>query len=304
MNAIYAVRDKQVIKYDIISSDEKTYSLRDTSCRNHDNCEIRISRNELDKSGSYNAEENIEFLNDSSIEYKYFHTELIFFLDENDAKIEVENRCIKAYEELLDNEIVLRDRMEKAISDLEKYLKNIPNFTEKLEIDYGSHIYAYDIDKVLNETRKVYNGQTLSVEEALRNSIYDFTINDVAEITKTKNGAITKKTEMFIDNRYDEGSLNESEIYLKVENVDGKIELSRMSFYDYDDDNVIESEYCKGTRIFHEGYKTIYKCEKAVINEILNKYNERMSGTLKSITKYEGYLKEHKKLLEGLCVSR
>lgn len=34
MNAIYAVRDKQVIKYDIISSDEKTYSLRDTSCRN------------------------------------------------------------------------------------------------------------------------------------------------------------------------------------------------------------------------------------------------------------------------------
>lgn len=301
MNAIYAVRDKNVIRYDIIDSDEKTYSLRDTSCRNHDNCEIRISRNELDNLGFYNAEENVEFLNDSAVSYKYFHIGLIFFLDETDTKIEVENRWINAYKELLNNEIALRDRLQKAISDLKTYMKRIPNFTEKLEIGYGFHIFAYDINKVTDETCKVYNGQTLSVEEALRNSIYDFTINNVSEIVRTRNGVITKKTEMFADNRENEDSLNEYEIYLKVENVNGKIELSRMSYCDYHD---YEIEYCKGTRIFHEGYKTIYECEKVIINEILDKFNERLTCTLKSITKYEGYLKEHEEQLKGLEQSR
>lgn len=299
MAAIYTIRDYQIIRYDIIDSDENTYSLRDTSCRNHDNCEIRISRKELDDSGSYNVGENVEFLNDSAVSYKYFHIGLIFFLDETDAKIEVENRWINAYKELLNNEITLRDRLQKAISDLKNYMKNIPNFTEKLEIGYGSHIFAYDINKVTDETCKVYNGQTLSVEEALRNSIYDFTINNVSEIVRTRNGVITKKTEMFVDNREDEDSLNEYEIYLKVENVNGKIELSRMSYYDD-----YEIEYCKGTRIFHEGYKTIYECEKVIINEIFEKYDKRMVDNLKSITKYEGYLKEHEEQLKGLEQSR
>jgi hypothetical protein len=299
MAAIYAIRDYQIIRYDIIDSDENTYSLRDTSCKTHDNCEIRISRKELDDSGSYNVGENVEFLNDSAVSYKYFHIGLIFFLDETDAKIEVENRWINAYKELLNNEITLRDRLQKAISDLKNYMKNIPNFTEKLEIGYGSHIFAYDINKVTDETCKVYNGQTLSVEEALRNSIYDFTINNVSEIVRTRNGVITKKTEMFADNREDEDSLNEYEIYLKVENVNGKIELSRMSYYDD-----YEIEYCKGTRIFHEGYKTIYECEKVIINEIFEKYDKRMVDNLKSITKYEGYLKEHEEQLKGLEQSR
>lgn len=303
MDTIYAVRDKNVnvIRYDIINADEKTYSLRDTSCRNHDNCEIRISRKELDDSGSYNTGENVEFLNDSAVSYKYFHIGLIFFLDETDAKIEVENRWINAYKESLNNEIALRDRLQKAISDLKNYMKNIPNFTEKLEIGYGSHIFAYDINKVTDETCKVYNGQTLSVEEALRNSIYDFTINNVSEIVRTRNGVITKKTEMFADNRENEDSLNEYEIYLKVENVNGKIEISRMSSYD---DEGYEIEFCKGTRIFHKGYKTIYECEKVIINEILDKFNERLACTLKSITKYEGYLKEHEEQLKGLEQSR
>lgn len=269
---------------------KKTYSLRDTSCRNHDNCEIRISRKELDNSGSYNAEENVEFLNDSSFEYKYFHTGLIFFLDENDAKIEVENQYIKAYEELLDNGIGLRDRLEKAISDLEKYLKNIPKFTEKLEIGYGSHIFAYDINKLDNEIQKVYKGQTFQVKGALINSICDFTINDVSEITRTKNGVTTKKTEMFVDNREDEDSLNVNEIYFKVENTDGNIELSRMSSYN---DEGYEIEFCKGMRLFHKGFKTIYECEKVVLQEAFENFDKKMDSTLKSITKYEGYLKEH-----------
>lgn len=227
-----------------------------------------------------------------------------FFGIDDDAKIEVENQYIKAFKELLNNEIALRDRLQKAISDLKNYMKNIPNFTEKLEIGYGSHIFAYDINKVTDETYKVYNGQTLSVEEALRNSIYDFTINNVSEIVRTRNGVITKKTEMFADNREDEDSLNEYEIYLKVENVNGKIELSRMSYCVYCDYDDYEIEYCTGTRIFHEGYKTIYECEKVIINEILDKFNERLTCTLKTITKYEGYLKEHEEQLKGLEQSR
>lgn len=301
MEAIYAIRDYQIIRYDIIDSDENTYSLRDTSCRNHDNCEIRISRKELDDSGSYNTGENVEFLNDSAVSYKYFHIGLIFFLDETDAKIEVENRRINAYKESLNNEIALRDRLQKAISDLKTYMKRIPNFTEKLEIGYESHIFAYNINKLTEENSKVYNGQTLSVEEALRNSIYDFTINNVSEIVRTKNGVVTKKTEMFVDNREDEDSLNAHEIYLKVENIDGNIEISRMSSYD---DVGYEIEFCKGMRLFHKGYKTIYECEKVIINEILDKFNERLTCTLKTITKYEGYLKEHEEQLKGLEQSR
>lgn len=289
MNAIYAIRDSQIIRYDIIDSDENTYSLRDTSCKNHDNCEIRISRKELDNSGSYNAEDNVEFLNDSADYYSHFHIGLTFFLNENDAEIGVKNRYTKAYKGLLDNNIELRDRLQKAIADLKKYVKKIPNYTKDSEIGYESHIFAYDINKLDNEIQKVYEGQSLSVEDALRNSICEFIINNVSEITRTKNGVITKKTEMFVDNRVDEDSLDGSEIYLKVENVDGNIELLEMSSYD---DDGYEIHFCKGLRLFYKGYKTIHECEKVIINEMLDKYNERIDSTLKSITKYENLLKE------------
>lgn len=289
MEAIYAIRDYQIIRYDIIDSDENTYSLRDTSCRNHDNCEIRISRKELDNSGSYNAGENVEFLNDSADYYSHFHIGLTFFLNEDDAKIENVNKYTKAYKNELDDNTALRDRLQNAISDLKKYMKKIPNFTEDVEIGYGTHIFAYDIDKLSNEIQKVYAGQTFQVKGTLINSICDLTINSVSEITRTKNGVVTKKTEMFVDNREGEDSLNAHEIYLKVENIDGNIEISRMSSYD---DEGYEIEFCKGMRLFHKGYKTIYECEKVIINEILDKYNERMTSTLKNITTYENLLKD------------
>lgn len=289
MEAIYALRDYQIIRYDIIDSDENTYSLRDTSCRNHDNCEIRISRKELDNSGSYNAGENVEFLNDSADYYSHFHIGLTFFLNDDDAKIEKVNKYAKAYKKVLDDSTALRDRLQNTISDLKKYMKNIPNYTDDVEIGYGTHIFAYDIDKLSNEIQKVYNCQTFQVKGTLINSICDLTINSVSEITRTKNGVTTKKTEMFVDNRVDEDSLNSHEIYLKVENVDGNIEISRMSSYD---DDGYEIEFCKGMRLFHKGYKTIYECENVIINEILDKYNERMTSTLKTITTYENLLKD------------
>lgn len=290
-NAIYAVRDRDVVRYDIIAEDEKTYSLRDTSCRNHDNCEIRISREELDKSGCYKVGKDVEFLNDSALRYDFFHTYITFFLNENDAKIEVETEYIKSCKELLDNEIMVRDGMTKAITEITEYLKNIPDSTEDSEIGYGSHIYTYSVDKLFSESCKVYHGQELSVEETLGNVIYDFVINDVSEITRTKNGVTTNMTKMYVDNRTDEDSTNEHDIYLEVEDVNGKIELSRMTFYEYAYED--EIEYCRGTGIPFEGYKTRCECEKIVINEILNKYNSRMPSTLKSIKNYETYLNEH-----------
>lgn len=289
MNAIYAVRDKNIVRYDIINSDEKTYSLRDTSCRDHDYCEIRIAREELDNTGCYNAGKNVEFLNDSSVRYDYFHIGLTFFLNENDAKLEVENGYIKAYNELLDKEIGIRDRMTKAITKLNEYLKNIPDYTEDSEIGYGSHIYTYSTNKLYNETCKVYNGQTLSVEEALRNIIYDLVINDVSEIVRTRNGVTSNVTKMFVDNRPNEDSLYEYDIYLEVENMHGMIKLSRVYYHNYDE----EVEYCRGTGISSEGYKTLCECEKLIINEMLNRYNNRMTDVLKNITKYESLLKEH-----------
>lgn len=289
MEAIYALRDYQIIRYDIIDSDENTYSLRDTSCRTHDNCEIRISRKELDNSGSYNVGENVEFLNDSADSYSHFHIGLTFFLNKDDAKLEKVNKCTKAYKEVLDNAIVLRDRLQKAIADLKKYMKKIPNYTEDIEVGYGSHIFAYDIDKLDGEIKKVYTGQTFQVKGALINSICDLTINSVSEITRTKNGVTTKNTEMFVDNRVDEDSLNEREIYFKVENLDGNIEISRMSSYDDDD---YEIEFCKGMRLFHKGFKTIYECEKVVLQEVFENFDKRMDSTLKSITNYENLLKD------------
>ena len=288
-NAIYAVRDRDVIRYDIIAEDEKTYSLRDTSCRNHDNCEIRISREELDNSGRYKAGKNVEFLNDSALRYDFFHIGLTFFLNENDAKIEVENECIKSFKEMLDNEIMIRDGMAKAITALNEYLKNMPDSTEDSEIGYGSHIYTYSVDKLFKESCKVYHGHELSVKETLENVMYDLIINDVSEITRTRNGVTTNVTKMFVDNRPDEDSLNEYDIYLEVENVKGTIRLSRVYYRDYDD----EVEYCRGTGMSSEGYKTRCECEKLVINELLNKYNNRMPDTLKIIKNYETYLNEH-----------
>lgn len=70
----------------------------------------------------------------------------------------------------------------------------------------------------------------------------------------------------------------------------GTIKLSRVYYRDYDDEEV---EYCRGTGISSEGYKTRYECEKLVINEILNKYNNRMPDTLKNIAKYETFISEH-----------
>lgn len=290
-NAIYAVRDRDVVRYDIIAEDEKTYSLRDTSCRNHDNCEIRISREELDKSGRYKVGKDVEFLNDSALRYDFFHIGLTFFLNENDAKIEVETEYIKACKDMLDNEIMIRDGMSKAITDLTEYLKNIPDYTEDSEISYGSHIYTYSVDKLFNESCKVYHGHTFSVEETLGNVIYDLVINDVSEITRTKNGVTTNAIKMYVDNRPDEDSTNAYDIYLEVEELKGKIILSCMTFceYAYED----EIQYCRGAGLSFEGYKTRYECEKLVINEILNKYNSRMSSTLKSIKNYETYLNEH-----------
>jgi hypothetical protein len=289
MEAIYALRDYQIIRYDIIDSDENTYSLRDTSCRNHDNCEIRISRKELDNSGSYNVGENVEFLNDSAVYYSHFHIGLTFFLNKDDAKLENINKYTKAYKKVLDDNIALRDRLQKAISDLKKYMKKIPNYTEDVEVGYGTHIFAYDIDKLSNEIQKVYTGQTFQVKGALINSICELTINSVSEITRTKNGVTTKNTEMFVDNREDEDSLNEREIYFKVENLDGNIEISRMSSYD---DEGYEIEFCKGMRLFHKGFKTIYECEKVVLQEVFENFDKRMDSTLKTITDYENLLKD------------
>lgn len=44
--------------------------------------------------------------------------------------------------------------------------------------------------------------------------------------------------------------------------------------------------------------------EKVIINEIFEKYDKRMVDNLKTITKYEGYLKEHEEQLKGLEQSR
>ncbi len=293
MDAIYAVRDKSVIRYNIIGSDEKTYSLRDTSCVNHDFCEIKISRGELDRVGSYSVGKNVEFLNDSAVRYRQFHTGQTFFLDEKDAKIEVDNRWIGTYKRLLDDETELRDRINYTIANLKKYLNKLPVCAETTEIGSGSHIYTYDVDKMYNEARKTYIGQTFSIEETLKSSTYDFIINDVYEIVRTKNGVVTNSVEMYIDNRNNEYSPNECDIYLRVKNVDGEIELSRIPFCDTDDNDIYYSEYCRGTRISHKGYRTLGECEEAIINEILEMYSRRMDGLLDSIKKHEDLMKEY-----------
>lgn len=106
--SIWSIRQTlglMVVEYKVLNEKSDSYIIQDTSCKGHDNCVIRIS-----KDFKY-----IEAVNDSAKEYEYFHNESRYFGSEKEAKSVFYNEVIDRYKESL-------NEAQNKVDNIEKFL--------------------------------------------------------------------------------------------------------------------------------------------------------------------------------------
>lgn len=280
--SIWSVRQilgYSLIQYEILKEEQDSYILKDLSCRDHENCEIRVS---LDL-------QYIEPINDSAKEYEYYHKDSKYFLSEKEARIDFYNTAKRLN---LEN----KTRLEEVNNNIEKFLEYAKSkrYTKnKSTIGYGTTIYTFNRDcwKLSNDIR---NNKCNNYEELLDKYIKSYEINSFKSIFSIHKGVESNEKHYYVDLREYDGDYKN--VYIEVEKKDDDDALRIIPQYDIeyenDYDNLYNDQYYEGKE-FEEAATTINNCRYLIINEIKNFLLNILGDNKIQIAKLEAQLNEY-----------
>lgn len=271
-----------VVEYKVLNEESDSYIIQDTSCKGHDNCIIRIS-----KDFKY-----IEAVNDSAKEYESFHNESRYFGSEKEAKSVLYNEVIDRYKETL-------NKTQNNIDNIEKYLNYAKskryNKTSESGVSYGVDIFTFN-----NNTReielKIMNNQFDDYNALLDEYIFEYKINSFKHIFSILNGKETEEKHYYVDMRKNEGDMGA--VYIEVLNKDDKLKIEAQSeiSYEYGD---YDNDYYAGEG-FEDGATTRNNCRYLIIQSMKSGLEYRLSEHKNSANKYKEKINEYELKLNSL----
>lgn len=262
-----------LIQYEILKEEQDSYILKDLSCRDHKNCEIRVS---LDL-------QYMEPINDSAKEYEYYHKDSKYFISEKDARIEFYNTAKQLN---LEN----KNRLEELNNNIEKFLKYAKSkryIKNRSTISYGTPIYTFNKDcwELENDIR---NNACDNYDKLLDKYIKSYEINSFKSIFSILKGVESNEKHYYIDLReYNDDYKN---VFVEVEKRGDTLRI--IPQYDIEYENDYNDQYYAGEE-FEEAATTINNCRYMMINNIKNGLLNISADNRQQIAKLEEQLNEY-----------
>jgi hypothetical protein len=266
-----------LIQYEILKEEQDSYILKDLSCRDHKNCEIRVSL----------GLQYMEPINDSAKEYEYYHKDSKYFISEKEARIEFYNTAKQIKLEDKNKSVVINNNIEKFLeyAKTKRYTKN------KSTISYGTTIYTFNRDywKLSNDIR---NNKCDNYEELLDKYIKSYEINSFKSIFSIHKGVESNEKHYYVDLReYDD---DYKKVYVEVEKKDDTLRIISQYDVEYENDydNLYNCQYYEGKE-FEEAATTINNCRYLIINNIKNGLLNILADNKRHIAKLDEQLNEY-----------
>lgn len=281
--SIWSIRQTlglMVVEYKVLNEKRDSYIIQDTSCKGHDNCVIRIS-----KDFKY-----IEAVNDSAKEYEYFHNESRYFGSEKEAKSVFYNEVIDRYKESL-------NEAQNKVDNIEKFLNYTKSkrYSKTSGVSYGSDIFTFN-----NDTREIeleiMKNQFDDYNALLDEYIFEYKINSFKHIHSILNGKETEEKHYYVDMRKNEGDMSAVYIEVLVKDDKLKIEAQSESCYEYGD---YEHDYYAGVN-FEDGATTRNNCRYLIIQSMKSGLEYRLSEYKSSVKKNKEKINEYELKLNSL----
>ena len=275
--SIWSVRQilgYSLIQYEILKEEKDSYILKDLSCRDHENCEIRVS---LDL-------QYIEPINDSAKEYEYYHKDSKYFISEKEARIDFYNTAKRLNLENKNKSVEMNNNIEKFL----EYAKSKRYTKNKSTISYGTTIYTFNRDcwKLQNDIK---NNKCDDYEELLDKYIKSYEINSFKSIFSIHKGVESNEKHYYVDLREYDGDYKK--VYIEVEKKDDTLRVTPQYDVEYGDYDQYE-QYYAGEE-FDEAATTINNCRYLIINNIKNGLMNILSDNKRQIAKLEEQLNEY-----------
>lgn len=269
-----------VVEYKVLKEENDSLIIQDTSCKGHDNCVIKIS-----KDFKY-----IEAVNDSAKEYECFHNESRYFGSEKEANSVFYNEVIDRYKETL-------NKTQNNIDNIEKFLNyaNSKRYSKISGVSYGVDIFTFN-----NNTREIeleiMNNQFDDYNALLDEYIFEYKINSFKYIHSILNGKETEEKHYYVDMRKNEGDM--SAVYIEVLKKDDKLKIEAQSeiSYEYGD---YDHDYYAGSG-FEYGTTTRNNCRYLIIQSMKSGLEYRLSEHKNSANKYKEKINEYELKLNSL----
>jgi hypothetical protein len=274
--SIRQVLGYSLIQYEILKEEQDSYILKDLSCRDHENCEIRVS---LDL-------QYIEPINDSAKEYDYYHKDSKYFLSEKEARIEFYNTAKQIKLEDKNKSVAMNNNIEKFLeyAKTKRYTKN------KSTISYGTTIYTFNRD-CWGLEKDIKNNECDDYEELLDKYIKSYEINSFKSIFSIHKGVESNEKHYYVDLR--EYAEDYDKVYIEVEKKDDDDALRIISQYDVEYYNDLYNYQYYAGEEFDEAATTINNCRCLIINNIKNGLLNILADNKRHIAKLDGQLHEY-----------
>lgn len=269
-----------VVEYKVLNEESGSYIIQDTSCKGHDNCIIRIS-----KDFKY-----IEAVNDSAKEYEIFHNESRYFGSENEAKSVFYNEVLDIYKESL-------NEAQNKVDNIEKFLNYTKSkrYNKTSGVSYGSDIFTFNKDTREIELEIIMN-QFDDYNALLDKYIFEYKINSFKHIHSILNGKETEEKHYYVDMRKNEGDMSAVYIEVLVKDDKLKIEAQSESCYEWGD---YDHNYYAGEK-FEDGATTRNNCRYLIIQSMKSGLEYRLSDYKSSVKKYKEKINEYELKLNSL----
>lgn len=262
-------------QYEILKEEQDSYILKDLSCRDHENCEIRVS---LDL-------QYMEPINDSAKEYEYYHKDSKYFFNEKDARIDFYNTAKQHKLENKNRSVEVNNNIEKFL----EYAKSKRYTKNKSTIGYGTTIYTFNRDCWELE-KYIKNNECDNYDKLLDKYIKSYEINSFKNIFSIYKGVETNEKHYYVDLREYEGDYKN--VYIEVEKKDDTLKITPQYDIEYDRYDEVYNRYYGGEK-FDEASTTINNCRYLMINNIKNGLMNILADNKRQIAKLEEQLNEY-----------